>query len=185
MIDLHKLVELAEEEDTVFLGDVIDIKNAKSYTIAREAFGKLKRKMGDRYITGNHENHHEHTPVYIKDKVLFTHGDNIVHGQKYVAKWKEKLPVSKFQRPFILLQNFFVDRVPIRLGLSKKAKERAYGLMHFYDCDYLIMGHTHVKKVKPYYHKGKLIFVVPRGITEILGHKVVADVHLLGCHRSV
>ncbi len=159
-------------ENTVFLGDNFDIKNALKKDL--DKITRLKKETIDNCKKGNGiilYGNHSLEPITnrsglfaIRDNVLFTHGDIIQWGSKRTHFYRTFYSPGKSKFYWVLLKwwrNLFPGNIT---KLSKKQIRRAVKLAKQNKCKTIVMGHFHPSKgIIDLKEEGIRIVVVQRG----------------------
>lgn len=151
-----------------YIGDNYDLKNCLKdrVQIVKDSITFIKNYFHV-FVTGNHELDHERSLAHVYKKVLFTHGDYVLWGEKKADEYRAKKPgASFFKRKFIipLFQKYRALFKKV-YKLDQEQIERSIQYMKSFNCKYIVMGHTHCSEVQ-YEHYGiYTIILVPRGKT--------------------
>ncbi len=181
--------------NVISLGDNVDLKNTK-YSDIQDAKA-LERWFTEAYIhlPGNHAV----KPVFTQKeyfrvieyktsygkivRVLLSHGDVITNGFEHAQKARfKKIGASKWKRWGITFKNKLRKlKSKGKTKLSNKQKQSAWTYMQMFDCNELWMGHKHPGELTEIDYGLAKIVVFPQGITDYMGFKIMADLHLYGC----
>jgi UDP-2,3-diacylglucosamine pyrophosphatase LpxH len=163
------------DKNTIFLGDNVDIKNAKKselkglIQLRKELIKKCGLAKGI-YISGNHSLEPIENRKYlfaVRDNILFTHGDVICWGLTKARLYRSFFSAGKGHVSWVILK--YMRRIfPMPFsGLSKKQMESAVNFAKTYNCKTIVMAHFHPKKVIKLKADSIKIIIVPRGRTII------------------
>ena len=170
-------MDLTYEENTVYLGDIFDLKYVKinDVPMVLDSINQLSTRVGVRYLPGNHElGSMEGTDwIFIENGILFTHGHrSICWSDKMVEKWEYELKEGKgtLGRNITKIE-YFIWEKPSH-NPKQKYIANAIRLATEYGCHTIVFGHTHIKHIfdQTFQNKkGEAIRVinVPRGKTVI------------------
>jgi UDP-2,3-diacylglucosamine pyrophosphatase LpxH len=161
-------MNVQSDENTFFLGDIIDLANCKKSEIKKyqDVYLQLKRKHGENIIPGNHERSGISEHVIKRPNFVAVHGDlqaNLKRWTEYRSKPHGAGFLKRtFLVPFIREAEMIVERKPKSDFLDRAADfSLAFG-MNTYIC-----GHFHPKNKIEIMHKGVRIIILPRGITKL------------------
>lgn len=163
----------APQENYIYLGDNIDLKNVKKKLVpeARADIERLKRLYGSRFCSGNHELSNIIERYFTETEngsvVLFTHSDDLFWSLQKSMKYRAKKPGAGWFKRKVIVPLIHAARPHTTNRLKEKAKERMYNLMVQYGADTLVVGHKHPNELMRIKYMGKEIIIVPRGITEL------------------
>jgi predicted phosphodiesterase len=170
-------IALTYEENTVYLGDIFDLKYAREKDVPAvlDSIDHLRNRVGVRYLPGNHElgSMEESDWIFIENGILFTHGHQFIcWSDKMVEEWMHELKEGKSTLGRnITKMEYFIWEKP-----SHRPKQRyisnAVRLATQYGCHTIVFGHTHIHRLfdQTYQNEtGEAIRVinVPRGKTVI------------------
>lgn len=173
-----KLKDIPDTDNTIYIGDIFEITNArfeKSDIISDKA-SRLKNKVGNRYIRGNHEGYafrsipiDENKNVKIKFKnseIIFTELDYLIrtvnnqkilfiHGHKGIDSDYDSKKINETENTKggkgLVFQIFFPIGGWIRDHKSNTPNEEmiknATHLAAIMDCQTIVFGHTHIKSI--------------------------------------
>lgn len=167
----QKVLDLPANENTIFLGDIVDLSccDKKNLDRARAVEKDLILKHRLNYIDGNHNPRTVFGYYKIKGDILFTHGDidaDPVKWPKYRKKHLEKQGAGWFKKLFIMntvsLFNELVGGKP-KIEFFQRAAKRAKAN----NCHTYVGAHFHPKQLIDVKYDGIRIVVVPQGITEV------------------
>jgi predicted phosphodiesterase len=168
---------LTFEENTIFLGDIFDLKYAREILlpVVRDSIDQLMSRVGARYLPGNHElgAMQETDWIFIENGILFTHAHkSICWSDELVKKWEHELEEGKntLGRTITKIEYFFWEK-PSHTP-KQKYIANALSLAAKYNCHTVVFGHTHIKRIFDQTYpneRGEAIRIinVPRGKTVI------------------
>jgi hypothetical protein len=157
---------------TIFLGDIIDLKNAKKSEVgkAKDAIRDLSiicHQTNSVYIGGNHELNYGNLPINaLINNTYYTHGHLLTNLDKY-SKWNIEIKEAGagfFKRHFITptidkLRHLLAVRPNEELlGNIKRIANSYSEVKEFY------MGHSHPSKDVVFHHAGIKCTILSRGI---------------------
>ncbi len=158
-------------KNTVFLGDNFEIKNSLRSNLVnikrlRKETRKKCLKNGGIYVSGNHSLQNKDLQ-FKRGKILFLHGDLIHYGKEGAEKWRKKKQ-GKSKTYWYLLKYYKKIVSDDRVNpLEIRYLEGAYSTAIKNNCNVVLMGHFHKKKLIDIKYKGIRIIIVPRGKTII------------------
>lgn len=172
-------MKLSYGPNTYYTGDIYDLKNADKNAVntVEDAVKSLRAKAGTRYIRGNHEIYafgkgEKDEDYYVTDNgIIFTHGHyKICYEIEKVKKWESKKAGTNFikrtgrkylegitDKPKKPKNEYIGNAVDMVKEHNRKYPNN--------QCDTIIFGHTHVKKVFTETLDGIKIINVPMGVT--------------------
>lgn len=154
-------------EDVYLLGDIVDLRNCSHNRLfeAQETHASILKKLGERYISGNHELDFENLFLVV-DGIYMTHGDYLCWGKKKAVHFrKERKGRSNIERLFSKIWDYVYRMLPIIV--NKKLCERAYAEATRNSCHTVILGHMHPRKLISIIYRGITIYILPQGRTEL------------------
>ena len=163
-------------ENTVFLGDNFDVKNALKNKLSeivrlREKTINNCENSGGIYISGNHSLEpitNKSKLIAIRNGILFTHGDIIGFGSKSANLYRTLFSPGKNKFFWVILKGWRKLFPGTSSRFTKKQIKRMIELVKQNNCKTLVMGHFHTKNgVIDFVKNGIRIVVVPRGKTVI------------------
>ncbi len=172
-------IELEYDQNIYYIGDIFDLKNCrnKDVNLVVKDINDLRRKVGNRYVRGNHELNAFGDADKLEDYftimggVLFTHGHKyICYDDTKVKNWEQKKPGrNSILRVLRKIKDIFEKE---KDRLDQRYIDNAVDLATKNNCHTIVFGHTHLKKkydkiiLNSYGQKIRVINV-PRGISEI------------------
>lgn len=164
--DLHlcknqeKPYELTNTGNTLYIGDIFDIKHAVDPVECKNRLKALSQEVGDNYIRGNHELREIDGPYHkIINGILFTHGHyKISYPQFVLDEWeKDGCKSSK--------KNCKYKLAKFKLKFDRFKLAAKYALEN--NCNTIVFGHTHKKREELISIESQKIRVinVPKGIS--------------------
>lgn len=136
------LLKIKDSDQTVLLGDIVDLKNCRKEDVGRAKDLILTLKGMCIYVTGNHELGFADLPTSSHlNKTFFSHSHLLSNFEKY-SKWdlKYKEPgAGPFKRKVITP---LVDKLR-RFKEVRPNQELLENLKDLYDVERVYLGHSH------------------------------------------
>lgn len=159
------------DKKLMLIGDIFDMTNCKKSEVKKyqNLIDNTKAVLKERYLFGNHEAQRDYDRLY---KIPGTrtgvmHGDYIFWGAEKSQNYREKSHGAGFLKRLLWVNALEA----FENGYDRKIKtddlDRFNTMCIKYDVDRVIVGHLHCKKRIDITYKGKLLTVLPRGMTEL------------------
>jgi predicted phosphodiesterase len=155
-----------EEENAWLLGDIIDLKGCdpKDKNDCLRTFEAFNNIYKERYIKGNHDGD-DIDPYFAKvNNVLLTHGDLICWGGERSCDFRSG---DNFHGYGWIKRFINWARHLWKQRISKLEIEQATKYCKTLDCNIIVYGHSHTKKLLVKKVNGITIYNIPRGRTEL------------------
>jgi UDP-2,3-diacylglucosamine pyrophosphatase LpxH len=155
-----------ESENIWLLGDIIDLKGCdpKDKSLCLGMLKSLNNMYKERYIKGNHDGD-TIDPFFTRvGNILMTHGDIICWDNSRAIDFRvgENFQGYGWIKRFInWARHLWKQRI------SKLEIEQATKYCKALDCNIIVYGHSHTKKLLVKKVNGITIYNIPRGRTEL------------------
>jgi len=172
-------IELQYNQNVYYIGDIFDLQNCKNkdVNLVIQEINDLRKRVGNRYVRGNHELNAFGDADKLEDYFTTINGVLFTHGHKYICyddakvkNWEQKNPgKNSILRVLRKIKNVFEKE---KDRLDGRYIDNAVDLATKNNCHTIVFGHTHLKKMydkiilNSYGQKIRVINV-PRGISEI------------------
>lgn len=151
-----------------YLGDNVDMTHVRPDALdeARAALGGYADLFEGRMVLGNHElNRPMWVPDFVKvSRTLLTHGDLLFWPLAKAVAYRNQPPAqNRYLHPGMF---DFLKYIPQPIA-TKRFLNNCEIFARAYNVGMIVCGHRHPAKLTRIEHNGILIYVVPRGTTEL------------------